>query len=326
MTQEDPGQPEEGAAETAEGTDAAAEPEEETAAAGNASDDEAAAVESAGKVVVDSLPRWFEHASQNWSATLGKKVVSEVGEAVEVAAAALGAEIESQPLAVRGTASVQGVEAGVMLLASEDAALKIAKAILDEEQVSELGEKEMSAFNELVRQIYASLEGVWTSDGVDGLLLEPGNAERLEGPGDNFPEGASVTKVTMSIDEAEGIPLSFVFDRNLALIFPSGGEGGGGKAKTALSEVPGGRVTKRLMNIKVPLTVEIARKGVKMKSVLAFKPGTVIEFDKRSEDLLGLYVGHSIVGRGEAVKVGESFGLRVLEIGGIRERIESLSQ
>jgi flagellar motor switch protein FliN len=82
----------------------------------------------------------------------------------------------------------------------------------------------------------------------------------------------------------------------------------------------------RILKIKVPLRVEIARRRATVKEVIAFKPGTVIEFEKNSEDLLDLCAGYERVAKGEAVKVGESFGMRVLEVSTVRDRIKSLGQ
>ena len=81
---------------------------------------------------------------------------------------------------------------------------------------------------------------------------------------------------------------------------------------------------RRILRIRVPLVVEIARRKSKVGAVMAFKPGSVIEFNKKSDDLLELYAGQAHIGRGEAVKVGESFGIRVLDIDSVRDMVRNL--
>ena len=80
----------------------------------------------------------------------------------------------------------------------------------------------------------------------------------------------------------------------------------------------------RILRIKVPIIVEIAHRKTNVREVIALKPGTVIEFGTKSDDLLGFHIGRARIGKGEAVKIGENFGLRILDIGGVRERIASL--
>ena len=98
--------------------------------------------------------------------------------------------------------------------------------------------------------------------------------------------------------------------------------------------VPGGRDKpqeangeniERILRISVPLIVRIARRDTSIGEVLSFRPGTVIEFPKKSDDLLDLLAGEAPIGRGEAVKVAESFGIRIIEIGGARETLAKLS-
>jgi flagellar motor switch/type III secretory pathway protein FliN len=40
-------------------------------------------------------------------------------------------------------------------------------------------------------------------------------------------------------------------------------------------------------------------------------PGSIIKFDKTCDELLELSIGNRTVARGEAVKVGDKFGLRI---------------
>jgi flagellar motor switch protein FliN len=43
-------------------------------------------------------------------------------------------------------------------------------------------------------------------------------------------------------------------------------------------------------------------------------PGTILQFDKSCEEMLELAVGNHNIACGEAVKVGDKFGLRITSI------------
>ena len=52
--------------------------------------------------------------------------------------------------------------------------------------------------------------------------------------------------------------------------------------------------------------------------------GAIIEFEKSVEDRLDLMINNRLVGHGSCVKVGENFGLRVMEIVDLAQRIRSM--
>lgn len=81
----------------------------------------------------------------------------------------------------------------------------------------------------------------------------------------------------------------------------------------------------RILGISVPVSVALAQREMSIEAILAITPGTILEFDVPSSSELSLYVGNQSIGRGEAVKVGENFGLRLTRIGTVRDRIDAMS-
>ena len=81
----------------------------------------------------------------------------------------------------------------------------------------------------------------------------------------------------------------------------------------------------RILNIQVPVIVRLAEKEVPMREVLNMSIGSIIEFDKSVDDLLELMVNNQPIGLGEAVKIGEKFGLKVTDICSVEETIEKLA-
>jgi flagellar motor switch protein FliN/FliY len=71
----------------------------------------------------------------------------------------------------------------------------------------------------------------------------------------------------------------------------------------------------RLRKLPVAVTVRLAEKKVEISQLIGLGPGAIITFEKSCEDLLDLYVNNQIYCRGEAVKIGEKFGIKVCELG-----------
>jgi len=69
--------------------------------------------------------------------------------------------------------------------------------------------------------------------------------------------------------------------------------------------------TRSLLRIQLPVVVTLARKTQPLGRILELAPGSIIQFDKSCEEMLDLEVGGLSVATGEAVKVGDKFGLRV---------------
>ncbi|WP_166827216.1 FliM/FliN family flagellar motor switch protein [Thalassoroseus pseudoceratinae] len=72
---------------------------------------------------------------------------------------------------------------------------------------------------------------------------------------------------------------------------------------------------RRLMGLPVTISVRLAERQVELKQMLSLSPGSLLTFDKSCDDLLDLYVNNQLYGRGEAVKIGEKFGLKINKIG-----------
>ena len=83
---------------------------------------------------------------------------------------------------------------------------------------------------------------------------------------------------------------------------------------------------RRILHIELPVIVRLAQKDLPMREVLNMSIGSIIEFEKSADDLLELMVNNQTIGRGEAVKIGEKFGLKVTDIGPVEETIAKLGR
>lgn len=69
-----------------------------------------------------------------------------------------------------------------------------------------------------------------------------------------------------------------------------------------------------LLRIKVPVVVTLAEKKQALSQIMELGPGSIIQFEKSCNEMLELGVGGRSVAMGEAVKVGDQFGLRIRSI------------
>ena len=80
----------------------------------------------------------------------------------------------------------------------------------------------------------------------------------------------------------------------------------------------------RLLHLQVPVIVKLADRRLSLQEVMRFGPGAIIEFFKPSEQPLELMVNNKTIAIGETVKVGENFGIRITQIGDVKQIIEMM--
>ncbi len=59
------------------------------------------------------------------------------------------------------------------------------------------------------------------------------------------------------------------------------------------------------------MVVTLAQKKQTLGRILEIGPGQILQFDKSCEEMLDLEVSNCKIATGEAVKVGDKFGLRI---------------
>ena len=84
---------------------------------------------------------------------------------------------------------------------------------------------------------------------------------------------------------------------------------GGAAAQSPLRNLP--PYARSLLRISVPVMVTLATTRLSLKRILQLGPGSIVPLEKSCEDPLTLQVGNHDLAVGEAVKVGDKFGLRI---------------
>jgi flagellar motor switch protein FliN len=81
----------------------------------------------------------------------------------------------------------------------------------------------------------------------------------------------------------------------------------------------------RILSIQVPVIVKLAERKLLLSEVMRLGVGAIIEFIKSSDEPLQLLINNKPIAVGEAVKVGENFGLRIKQVGDLKQLIASLA-
>lgn len=133
-----------------------------------------------------------------------------------------------------------------------------------------------------------TLNGTATMDpsanqGVSGGATMGGSEPAASKPAED-------TKAKQDIKKAEFQPLG-----------PSAGSG----------EKPGMDL---LLDVTLPVSVELGKTKMTIKEVLSMSPGTVIELDRAAGETVDVLVSGKVIGKGEVVVVEEKFGVRISEL------------
>jgi flagellar motor switch protein FliN/FliY len=86
----------------------------------------------------------------------------------------------------------------------------------------------------------------------------------------------------------------------------------------------GSRGLNFLYDIPLQISVEVGRSKILLRDLLKMGEGYVIELDKLAGEPLDLYVNAKLIAKGEAVMVGDKFGIRLTDVVSTADRIENL--
>ncbi len=79
-----------------------------------------------------------------------------------------------------------------------------------------------------------------------------------------------------------------------------------------------------LYDVPLQISVEVGRSKILLKDLLKMGEGYIIELDKLAGDPLDLYVNERLIAKGEAVMIGDKFGIRLTDIVSPVDRVEQL--
>lgn len=81
-----------------------------------------------------------------------------------------------------------------------------------------------------------------------------------------------------------------------------------------------------IMKINVPLIVTVGSRRISVEDVLGLAPGSIVELNKDADEPLDILVNNKQIGTGESIKVGENFGVRLLDVMPPDQRVAAMGE
>lgn len=81
---------------------------------------------------------------------------------------------------------------------------------------------------------------------------------------------------------------------------------------------------RNILELAVPVIVTIGQRRMSIDDVLALGPGAILDLDKEADEPLELRINNKVLAKGQAVKLGENFGIRIEEVASKQTRVEAL--
>lgn len=100
--------------------------------------------------------------------------------------------------------------------------------------------------------------------------------------------------------------------------------GAAAKGNSGGENSPDSRSLEFLYDVPLQVSVEVGRSKLLLRDLLKMGEGYVIELDKLAGEPLDLYVNSRLIARGEAVMVGDKFGIRLTDVVSTKARLEKL--
>jgi flagellar motor switch protein FliN/FliY len=82
----------------------------------------------------------------------------------------------------------------------------------------------------------------------------------------------------------------------------------------------------RILDLPLVIHVELGQRRMRVSDLLQVAIGSVLELDTAAGAPLGIYANQTLIAQGEAVVVGEHYGVRVTEILTPSERVKRLGE
>jgi len=79
-----------------------------------------------------------------------------------------------------------------------------------------------------------------------------------------------------------------------------------------------------ILDVQVPITVELGHTQIAIEEVLALQPGSVLELDRLANEPVDLLIRDQVIARGEIIVVDDNFGLRITSVVDPTERVAQL--
>lgn len=230
------------------------------------------------------------------------------------------------PWVIMSARFTRGLAGAHDLILAQTDAIGLARLVLGEEpgEGSLLTADHQDALRETVNQMFSSASSALRVFFGKPVGIAPAELRQLEHAEGWQPHIASIAVGVLTVD---GVPRA-----RLALtIPPSVRDEAAAVQEVAAAPRPqaaNGTATPGLdliLDISMPVTVELGRTRMLIRDILALGPGSIIELDKMAGEPVDLLVNDRPIAKGEVVVIDENFGVRLTQIAQASDRIRSLS-
>jgi len=92
------------------------------------------------------------------------------------------------------------------------------------------------------------------------------------------------------------------------------------------ASIPDARNIDILMDVNLPIAIELGRTKMSISEILGMGPGSVVELNKLAGEPVDVLVNYKIVAKGEVVVIDENFGVRITQLMTPEERLKMLCE
>lgn len=92
----------------------------------------------------------------------------------------------------------------------------------------------------------------------------------------------------------------------------------------ALMQEIGNQNLDLVMDIPVTLSMELGRTRISIQELLQLNSGSVVELQRMADEPMDVLVNGTLVAHGEAVVIGDKFGVRLTDVVSATERVKRL--
>ncbi len=240
-------------------------------------------------------------------------LAAQLGREVKLAGVTtLGADTAARSLPGPWVVADGGAGAGPVAALALSEARVLARAVLGEDTAedADLSPAERDALREGLQQALAAAAA------VRGSTLTLGEVRVVGGEPWPLP-GPEVVLAALTLG---GTPPAEV---RLAV---AGGQVGerGAPAVPAAPAADGHHGLGVILDIAMPVRIELGRTRMLIRDILALRPGAIVELDRLAGEAVDVMINDRRIARGEVVVVDERFGVRLTEIAAAADRLESL--
>lgn len=80
-----------------------------------------------------------------------------------------------------------------------------------------------------------------------------------------------------------------------------------------------------IMDVPVTLSVEFGRTQISIRNLLKLNQGSIVELNRQIGEPLDILVNGTLIAHGEVVVINEKFGIRLIDIISLSERVKRLA-